>query len=402
MCRVSSIHHLIQGRLAPAGLVALCAATIALLGACGSRSLGEPPVTPEPAVATDITVEIWSDGYGTLVETRTLAAEGPMPVDPVETNPYSEPPQYYVFARAPGFFTELYLATWGDVVDVDLDAVPDLPAGVAGVVFHGDPFFAPCYYASERLGFTRPGPDGPPSYEQDLPMTFQRTDGQGRYGLEGLDLGQWLMVFTAGDEEQVFTLENGAGTDYQDVIFYTDMIARAPNLYLYPPATADVRVTLGFPQGGRVVASEPPYPEGGWQVRIAPDGLVDGRFPYLFYEAALPFRVQTREGWVLPGDDLAAGLTTLLGGLGFEGREIDDFLETWVPELEGEPFLALYPQAADALVTLDVAPRPDHLRRVWLLARPFAAPPALPEPAPLPALARDGFTAVEWGVILDR
>ncbi len=380
-----------------AGLMGLSLVSVG----CGSRSLGESPVVPLPGAATDITLEIYSDGLGMLVETRTLPSEGAVIIDPAEDQPFSEPPAYYVFARADGYFTEVYLAQWGDTIDVDLDAVPDLPNGMAGVVFHGDTLNAPCYYDHESVAFGRPDVDGSLQYAYDLPFLFQETDRQGRYGLSGLDLGDWLLVFTASDVEQVFPLENTAGTDYRDIVFFDEMYARAPNLYLYPEAETDVRVTLGFPQGGRVVASEPPYGDG-WQVHITPDGVVDGRYPYLFYEAALPWRVQTRQGWVLPGDDLEGGLRSLLGGLGFAGREIDDFVQYWVPLLEGEAAWALYPQDADALAPVAIQPPPARLRRLWLLARPLSQVQPLLAPAPWPTFERQGYYGLEWGMILAR
>jgi hypothetical protein len=382
------------------GLIGLAtAATLSLLGAgCGSRSIGEAPVIPEPAVAAPITLEIYSDGYGTLIETRTVDTEGPVVIDPVEEQPYSEPAQYYVFARAEGFYTELYTAAFGDTVHVDLDAVPPLGDGLAGVVFHGDTFFAPCYHDDARLAFLAPEENGI-AYQDGRADVVQRTDAQGRFGLADLAHGDWLLTFDGAEQQHQFTLPNGPGTDYQDIVFYDEMIARAPNLYLYPTAETDVSVSLGFPQGGHVVESAPPYGDG-WQVSVTPDGVVEGRYPYLFYEAALPRRLQTRQGWVIPGDDLAGGFAELLGAHGFVGREIDDFVEHWVPLLQGAPAYALYPQDADALVTLDIRPAPQRLRRLWLLVRalpggPVALPPP-PDPAPF---SREGYFALEWGVI---
>jgi hypothetical protein len=45
-----------------------------------------------------------------------------------------------------------------------------------------------------------------------------------------------------------------------------------------------------------VVQSEPEYSDG-WQVTVEPDGTIDGRYGYLFYEAEVPRRYTPAGGW---------------------------------------------------------------------------------------------------------
>ena len=158
---------------------------------------------------------------------------------------------------------------------------------------------------------------------------------------------------------------------------------------------------LGFPVGGEVVLSDPPY-EHGWDVTVDPDGTIDGEHPYLFYEARLPYRVQREYGWLLAADQLESGLAKVLERYGFVEREISDFLDFWLPLMTDAPYYGIHPMAADELVTLRISPTPDRLRRLWLFMEPrdapvTFAPPRLPAPLP-----RDGFTAVEWGAFLGR
>jgi hypothetical protein len=114
----------------------------------------------------------------------------------------------------------------------------------------------------------------------------------------------------------------------------------------------------------------------------------------------VPQRATTDEGWLLDGANLERELRRLLGRQGFGGREIDDFIDFWVPRLEGAPWFAVYPQDAAALVTLTIDPPPDQIRRVLFLIRPLQAPISIQPPREPGPLHREGFVAMEWGVLV--
>jgi hypothetical protein len=171
---------------------------------------------PVQAVAADITLKIYSDGWGNLLETRSLATEGPVTLDVAETDPYSDPPQYYAYASAPGFFTELFACTKGETIDVDLDAVPDGSSGVAGTMFATQSFFAPSYLDGQLVEVQ--GPNG-------WQATFT-TDAQGRYAISDLPAGEYSFAFDyvqfEGDAATTISLElgyDGEGVDYLDLFF---------------------------------------------------------------------------------------------------------------------------------------------------------------------------------------
>ena len=200
--------------------------------------------------------------------------------------------------------------------------------------------------------------------------------------------------------KEMFTFEitNTSGTDYAEFSFRYSDIIRAPNIYLYPEEETDVLVQLDFPSGGHVLLSQPPY-GAGWQVHVTPDGIIDGQYEYLFYEAALDVPMNTTNGWVIDGNDLEGEFRSLMAELGFAGREIDDFVDFWVPELAGEPWYAIYPQDADAMVQLDIFPPPDCVLRAFFLILPSNKELSIPAPPDPPPFTREGFTVVEWGVI---
>jgi len=362
---------------------------VIFLGACQSGNLSPGVVEPVEGVATNITLTIYSDGWGNELDATTIATEGSVVIDVFEESPYSDPPAYYIYAEADGYYTELYSCTRGNSIDVDLDAVPDLPGSVTGVIFATQGFFADCYYADQNILVT--GPDG-----ETATIT---TDAQGRYGLGDVPTGTYTLSWSMDGETFSFDVVNTAGTDYQDLSFREPMQMAAPNLYLYPPDTTTVEVKLGFPIGGHVTESEPRYRDG-WKVRVDPDGWIDDEYGYLFYETSVPQRATTDKGWLLDGANLELELRGLLRRQGFVGREIVDFLEFWMPRLEGSPYYAVYPQDAAALVTLTIDPPPDKLRRVLLLIRPLEAPISIQPPRDPKPLRREGFVAMEWGVLV--
>lgn len=376
---------------------------VALVG-CDARGIGgenenqqnqnqnENQNQVDPPLEIQLTVY---DPSGTVVETRTVEGMGPVNIAPPidEPNPYST--GYVVMAQAADHYTQLFPCDYGETIDLQLDAVPALSQSLTGVVIRTSYFAPPSYHADAPLR----------AYDPDETFMTITTDSQGRYYITDGELGTWRVEVQCEVWEEPlptsFELPNGAATDYRDLFVEIDMSADAPNLYLYPERVTQVSVELGFPRGGEVVLSDPPY-EAGWHVTVDPRGTIDGEFPYLFYEARLPYRVQRERGWLLAVDDLEHGFRNLLVAYGFVGREITDFLDYWLPLMTSSPYYAIHPMAADELVTLRIQPAPDHLRRLWLFMEPLEAPVTL-EPPRLPhALRRDGFTAVEWGAFLSR
>jgi hypothetical protein len=349
--------------------------------------LAYTPLTPEEAVATDITVEIYSDGWGNLLDTVHLDTEGSIVVDIPEKHPYHSPAQYYLYAKAEGFYTELMDCTQGDRVDIDLDAVPDHAWGLAGSIFGQQVYFADHYLGNHSIKVSDPSGASAEII----------TDSQGRFGLGDLEAREYTIDFVYDEVDFSFTLQNTSATDHSDLYFDDPAQAAKPNLYLYPQATTWVDVTLGFPGGGAVIDSEPLY-GSGWHVQVEPDGMIDGTWTFLYYEASVPPVIDTSAGWVLDGGALEDELRELLARVGFVGAEIDDFVDWWVPELEGSPWYAVYPQDPEPMVTLDIVPAPDSTLRFLPLIRPLPIQITLGEPSVEP-FERSGFTAVEWGVL---
>lgn len=178
-------------------------------------------------------------------------------------------------------------------------------------------------------------------------------------------------------------------------------IVRKPNIYLYPESSSQVSVRLEFPLGGSIIESIPEYGTG-WAVGVQPDGKINGRYDYLYYEAQAPDRYQYTSGWVVHRDTLEQFFVSTMAQAGFSNREIADFIDYWQPLLIS-PLYEVYPQTTrvlDGLITLRVDPAPANQLRLF-----FVIQPAGPESAHLATpvvspIERSGFFLAEWGVIL--
>ncbi|MBI4990684.1 hypothetical protein HZB96_01155 [Candidatus Gottesmanbacteria bacterium] len=148
-----------------------------------------------------------------------------------------------------------------------------------------------------------------------------------------------------------------------------------PAIYLYPEKPTDINVKLAL--DGQLTVSSPTYDEKiGWQVRAYPDGTLrlrsgqaesakdtsDGgeattstpprwsnqkvAYPYLYYEADLKGMDLPKEGFVYSREDLPESLKSLMEKIGFNDKEISDFMEYWLPRLSEKPyyFVTLMPE----------------------------------------------------------
>ncbi|MCP4704328.1 MAG: hypothetical protein GY865_06940 [candidate division Zixibacteria bacterium] len=392
-------------------LICLLGAILYFAISCDNTTGPDPQYDfPDPidSVATEITLYVYSDIYdvficGTektsltndfsplvriLLDSVEMATEGEITIDIEEADPYTDPPKYFIYAEADGFYTELYYCNKGGSITVDLDAIPELENSITGVLFYAPANSRDEYYAGDTIVLTGPNKS-----------LITMTDSQGRYGVGNLDLGTYILtdgysLMPAFYIQQI----NNAVTDYMSALFYEPTLDRAPYIYLYPETQTDISVELGLVPGGEIVESEPPY-NNGWNVNVTPDGTIDNNYEFLYYESLQPVPLDYRFGWVLDGTDLENELRNLLSNIGFIENEIDDFIEFWIHILGDADFYAVYPQDVESFVTLNITPQPDNILRTLLLIRPLSNKINIPSPPESDEFIRDGFTVAEWGVI---
>ncbi|MBR4005267.1 MAG: hypothetical protein IKI90_05410 [Treponema sp.] len=175
-----------------------------------------------------------------------------------------------------------------------------------------------------------------------------------------------------------------------------------PVIYLYPKKKQDVTVSVS-PEGG--VTESIPEMGKAWKVTAWPDGKIVEKkskkeYPYLFWESRdVNAPTDRSEGFVVKTEELQTFFEQKLSILGLNEKEIKDFTEYWVPEMQGKPyvFVTFYSQERiDREAPLKVSPKPDSVIRVYFdhikLDEPFEVPEQKLEKA-----ERKGFAVVEWG-----
>lgn len=175
-----------------------------------------------------------------------------------------------------------------------------------------------------------------------------------------------------------------------------------PVIYLYPTKTQDIKVKVK-PEGG-VTESIPEYGKG-WSVTATPEGKIIDKatkteYPYLFWESKdNGEEIDMSEGFVVETKKLQKFFEEKLAILGLNEKEIADFTEYWVPELQGKKyvFINFYSQERiDAEAPLTVSPKPDSVIRVYFDHKKLDKKIAVKEQVLTPA-SRKGFAVVEWG-----
>lgn len=177
-------------------------------------------------------------------------------------------------------------------------------------------------------------------------------------------------------------------------------VVRKPVVYLYSPTDTTVSVKLKI--NGTITVSEPAY-NGEWNVIAHHDGTVtnisDGRhFPYLYWEATMPVKCDFKTGYVIPGDSAEILLRKILPVTGLNEKEIGDFIEYWLPDLQKNKLnLVSFPtQNYEKVAEMKITPKPDNILRVFMAFKAIDTRVNIPHPA-FPAFSRTGFYVVEWG-----
>lgn len=175
-----------------------------------------------------------------------------------------------------------------------------------------------------------------------------------------------------------------------------------PNIYIYPETKISLHVSIIFPRGGSVIESIPLY-ENGWNIEVEPSGKINNIYDYLFYESENPDLCQYRSGWIVKKDDLTSFFTQNMLATGFIQKEIDDFIEYWIPLLNNYSSYAIYPQYdfdIEKMIQLNFSYKPDRMLRLFYVIKGLHHDQVSIAVPNIPRFVRNGFTVAEWGVIL--
>lgn len=184
-----------------------------------------------------------------------------------------------------------------------------------------------------------------------------------------------------------------------------------PVIYLYPevPTLVNVAIkTTGF-----VFISDPQIEEGNtWtDVTAHPDGTLfykGEKYKELFYETKSETLTPPKKGLSIKSEHLKTELLELITKMGLtQKHEQDEFLDWWLPRLEAYDSAYWFVGILDADEkkkhdTVIINPKPDTFIEFIVYFKPLQKPFQgekfeLPSKPP----ARDGFTAIEWGGVID-
>ncbi|OPX35277.1 hypothetical protein B1H10_01650 [candidate division KSB1 bacterium 4484_188] len=186
-----------------------------------------------------------------------------------------------------------------------------------------------------------------------------------------------------------------------DTSYNGGAVVRKPNIYIYPDKKIELHVALNFSNGGSIINSEPEYRDG-WNIHVDKNGLINGKYKYLFYECRVPDLFQYQFGWFIPKDSLTHFFKKNLEKSGFVKNEIQDFLDYWIPRLISYPYYFIYPQFSlylNTIVELNFSKQPDNVLRLFYVIKGTDKREASIQAPIIPRFYRKGFVAVEWGVV---
>jgi len=172
-----------------------------------------------------------------------------------------------------------------------------------------------------------------------------------------------------------------------------------PAIYLYPTEDSYIDVRLDI--NGRITVSNPDYGDG-WQVFVTKDGLIEGKYDYLAYEAVVNKNTLPDKGWIVSYIELESWLDQNLIMLGLTEREKDQFKEYWLPRLAYSDYyqIKLYdPVFLEENLELIIDPKPDNVIRLNLNFKPLDKFVEINQPV-ISTPERTGFTVVEWGGVI--
>lgn len=176
---------------------------------------------------------------------------------------------------------------------------------------------------------------------------------------------------------------------------------KKPAIYLYPAKKSIVNVSLRI--NGTITKTIPAYNEG-WRVTANPEGMIEGTYDYLFYEADLKTISLPKEGWVVAHNELNRWFDLNLAKLGLNAKEKKQFKEYWMKELPSAPYYKIQlldEQFLSDNMALTITPKPDAILRLNFYFTPMKQAVTIKEP-PIKPFIRKGFIAVEWGGILNN
>ncbi len=176
---------------------------------------------------------------------------------------------------------------------------------------------------------------------------------------------------------------------------YWDVGVEKPNIYLYPEK--ECNVTVKITPNGHITKSIPEY-NNGWDVHVQPDGIINDKYNFLFYEAKVDI-IKSEKGWCVKSEKLIPFFKETLTKYNLSKAEIDDFIDYWSKRLTGSDYYLIHPftnNKIEEICPIEISPAPEHMLRLWFIFSPTKKYEKLLSPDIIP-IKREGYFVVEWG-----
>lgn len=196
-----------------------------------------------------------------------------------------------------------------------------------------------------------------------------------------------------------------------DVIMEVDK----PVIYMYSDETLQANVQVDFE--GDMTFTYPAYNEG-WDVEVRENGMIADlnsgtEVPYLFWEGemeGLDFGGDGErncdgiiEGFLIHTDTTVEFFENVLKQMGMNDKESTDFITFWAPQIVDQKYALIQfkidEEFAEKISRLKVSPKPDHLKRVYMVFTNLNEADVDVEviKQQFESFDRKGFTVLEWG-----
>ena len=174
-----------------------------------------------------------------------------------------------------------------------------------------------------------------------------------------------------------------------------------PIMYIYPNEEMDLKIT--FNNKDNLMHTYPKYKDE-WNIHVSTDGNIydydTNRNYYALYWDEKDYQEENfNEGFVVKGEDVSKFFEEKLEILGFNEREINEFIIYWMPKMEDNKYNLIKFRTTDEInenMPIDFSIKPDTLIRVIMDYKKLDNKIEIKEQI-LPEYRRQGFTIVEWG-----
>jgi len=174
-----------------------------------------------------------------------------------------------------------------------------------------------------------------------------------------------------------------------------------PIMYIYPEEEMDL--TINVLNSDKLIHTYPKYKDE-WNIHVSTDGNIydynTERNYYALYWDEIDNSLQTfDEGFVVKGEDISKFFEEKLEILGFNSKEINEFIIYWMPKMEDNKYNLIKFRTTEEVnlnMPIEFSKNPDTLIRVIMDYKKLDEKIEIKEQK-LEKQERVGFTIVEWG-----